>query len=175
MRDYDITNGGRAFPVAIIRVGKMVRVDKYKFKCAYRDDGTYYYPRILENQIRKNGELNFKSFGLTGSSGGTEKNPKISLLSVYRREIIPAIEEKHADISEGGCFKVLEVKQEDGVGPHQDVVYHREISEEFRWRDWMLFNQPPQSPITNVKDTCLFLMWSNMCQIIRLFPLGSNS
>ena len=39
MRDYDITNGGRAFPVAVIRVGKMVKAVKDTLKRVYRDDG----------------------------------------------------------------------------------------------------------------------------------------
>ena len=60
---------------------------------------------------------------MTGSSDGTEKNPNTYLLSVYQREIIPAIEEKYAGISEGGRFKVVSVKQEDGAGPHQDALY----------------------------------------------------
>ena len=47
----------------------------------------------------------------------------MSLLSVYRREIIPDIEEKHADISKGVWFKVVAVKQEDGYVPHRYAVY----------------------------------------------------
>ena len=111
MRYNDITNSGRDFPVAIIRVSKMVKLDKDVFKRLYRDDGTYYCPRILENQLWKKGEFYFKSCELIGSSDGTWKNPKMSLLSVYRREIIPAIEEKHADISEVVHFKVVAVNQ----------------------------------------------------------------
>ena len=99
LRDNEITNIGSDFPVSIIRVGKMVKSDKNKLKHVYRDDGTYYYSRILENQIRKKEGLYFKSCELIGSSDGKEKNPKMSVLSVYQREIIQAIEEKHAEIS----------------------------------------------------------------------------
>ena len=64
--ENDITNDGRVFPVAIIRASKTVKADKDKFKRVYRDDGTYYYPRILENKLRNKGELYFKSYELTG-------------------------------------------------------------------------------------------------------------
>ena len=55
----------------------------------------------------------------------------MSLLGVYRREIILAIEQKHAEISEGGSFKVVVVKKEDDPGPHRDAFYQREILKQF--------------------------------------------
>ena len=146
VRENDITNGGRDFTVAFIRVGKMVKADKDTSKNVYREDGTYYHPRISENQLRKKGDLYWNSCELTGS--------KMSLLSVYWREIIPDIEDKHADIYEDGHFKLLAVKKEDGSGPHQ-TEYLWEIWEEFHRQDCILFNQPPQSPVTNVKDARL--------------------
>ena len=82
----------------------------------------------------------------------------MSLLSVYQREIIPYIEEKHDDIYEVGHFKVATVKQEDDAGPNHYTVYLREILEEFCQRDWVILHQPPQSPSTNAKDVCLFPM-----------------
>ena len=71
VRENDITNGGTDFPVAIICVSKMVKVDKDTIKRVYRDNGTYYYPGMLENHIQKKKELYFKNCVLTGSSGGT--------------------------------------------------------------------------------------------------------
>ena len=98
VRDKYIKNYGRAFPVAIIRVSKMVKADKDTFKHVYRDNGTYYYHRILQNQLQKKLKIYFKSCGFTGSSVGTSKTPDMSFLGLYWREIIPAIEEKRADI-----------------------------------------------------------------------------
>ena len=40
VRYHAITNGGRDFPVAIIRVDKIVKADKDTLKCVYRDYGT---------------------------------------------------------------------------------------------------------------------------------------
>ena len=92
VRDNNITNGGRDFTVSLIRVGKMVKEDKDTFKHVYREDGTYYSPIISENQLQNKGEIYWKSCEFTGSYDGTDKNPNIYLLSVYRREIIPDIE-----------------------------------------------------------------------------------
>ena len=158
MRDNDITNSGRDFTISIILIGKMVKADTYTFKRLYRDDGTYYYHRISENQIQNNGEIYWKRCELTGSYDGIEKNPKMSLISVYWRDIILDIEDKHADISEVDRFKLVSVKQEDGAETHRNSVHQRDILEEFHCRYCILLNQPPQSPVTNVKDVRLFTM-----------------
>jgi hypothetical protein len=34
------------------------------------------------------------------------------------------------------------------------------MQNEFNQRDWLLFNQPSQSPITNVHNACIFPMMS---------------
>ena len=71
---------------------------------------------------------------------------------MYRREIIPDIEDKHAAIYEGGCFKVVAANQDYGAGTQRDKVYQRDILEDFCQWDWILFKQPQQSYVTNVKD-----------------------
>ena len=73
MRDNDIKNDEIDFTVHTIFIGKMVKADKDTFKRVYRDDGTYYYPIMLENQLRKKGELYFKSCELTISYDRTGK------------------------------------------------------------------------------------------------------
>jgi hypothetical protein len=52
------------------------------------------------------------------------------------------------------------VKQEDGAGLHTDSTYLKGMKREFDRRDWLLFNQPSQSPVTNVHDACIFPMMS---------------
>ena len=44
----------------------------------------------------------------------------------------------------------------DSAGPHTDKNLLEFLDDEFTERNWMLVRQPPQSPLTNVKDTCLF-------------------
>ena len=54
---------------------------------------------------------------MTGSCNEKEKNLKMSLLSVYQRDIVPNIQDKYAYISEGGCFKLVSLNQEDRAEP----------------------------------------------------------
>ena len=63
-------------------------------------------------------------------------------------------------LSDNGRRKICIVKQEDSAGPHQDAKYKSEINEEFAKREWLLFNQPSQSPVINVHNTCIFPMMS---------------
>ena len=159
--DNDFTKGGRVIPVACIRAGKMVEAAKDSYKRVYKDDGSYHYPPIPENLVRRRGEEYFKNLDITGSSEGTAQKPKCSLLKMYKDEIIPALEEKVVDtLSENGTRKICIVKQEDSAGPHQDAIYKSEMMEEFEKREWLLFNQPSQSPVTNVHDACIFPMMS---------------
>ena len=110
---------------------------------------------------RTSSEYYFKGMELTGSSEGTERDPKISLLHQYKNVIIPAMEEKIVrQFSNNGTRKVIIVKQEDGAGLHMDSTYLKEMKREFDKRDWLLFNQPSQSPATNVHDACIFPMMS---------------
>ena len=56
--------------------------------------------------------------------------------------------------------KVIVVKQEDGAGPHQDKKYVSFMNDEFKRRDWIIFNQPSQSHVLNTCDACYFPMAS---------------
>ena len=64
---------------------------------------------------------------LTGSTEGTDKNPKMSLLKQYRDQIVPDFQHKVVDrFNNGGKRKVCIVLQEDGAGLHTDGTYLRE-------------------------------------------------
>ena len=41
MLDNYITKGGKAFPVALVRVGDFIQSKKYTYKRVYKEDGTY--------------------------------------------------------------------------------------------------------------------------------------
>ena len=73
LNDNDITRGGTAIPVSCVRVGKYVKAKKNSYKRVYRDNGTYHYPKIDENILRKEGEDYFETFDLVGASEGTKK------------------------------------------------------------------------------------------------------
>ena len=172
----DICKGGKVIPIALVRVGKMVKATQDSYKRVYKPDGRYWYPKIPANILRKKGEMYFKSCELTGTNEGTEKKPKISLLKVYQDIIIPAIEEKIVrKYNEGGRVKVIIVKQEDNAGPHGKKSYLEQMYNEF-WnlRQWILFNQPPNSPMTNVHDTCIFPMLSKVVSWIQSIFYGAR-
>ena len=164
LHDNDITHGGFAVPIACVPVGKMVMASKDSYKRVYIN-GKARYPKYPENLIRKKGQLYFKACELTGSSEGTEKSPKMSLLNVYKNNVIPELRKKIFDVygknENGEDVKLVLVKQEDGAGTHQDKKYVKEMDR--LWHDELggiIFNQPSQSPVTNVHDACIFPMMS---------------
>ena len=161
LNQNDITKGGTAVPIACVRIGNMEEAKKDSFKRKYRSDGTYRYPKNESSKLRTKGEFYFKGCELTGSSEGTLAKPKKSLLKIYRDEIIPALESKVVErFSENGRRKIVIIKQEDNAGLHTDWTYIKQMQKEFDKRDWLIFNQPPQSPITNIHDACIFPMMS---------------
>ena len=171
----DITKGGIAIPVSLVRVGRMVKATKDSYKRVYNDDGTYSYPKVATNLLRRKGEVYFKPCELTGSNEGTEFKPKVSLLKVYKDTIIPDLEEKIVRrFSNNGVRQVVIVKQEDGAGLHQDCKYLAEMQKMFDERGWILFRQPLQSPVTNVHDACVFLMMSKAVSTLQALIFGST-
>ena len=80
LNENDITKGGVSIPIACIRVGKMVKAKMDSYSRVYREDGTYHYPKVDSNLLRRKGEEYFKNVELTVSSNGTEKDQKVSLL-----------------------------------------------------------------------------------------------
>ena len=58
--------------------------------------------------------------------------------------------------SEGDTKKVCIVFQEDGAGLHTDATYLKGKQKLFSERDWLIFNQPSQSPTLNVHDFTIF-------------------
>ena len=172
----DIRQGGTAVPISMIRVGSMVKAAKDSYKRVYRPNGSYHYPKVNSNRLRKKGEMYFKSMELNGSSEGTQKCPKVSLLKEYKEKIIPAIEQKVVErFNNGGQRKVIVLKQEDGAGLHNDKTYLREMKTEF-WtkREWVLFNQSSQSPTFNVHDMCVFPMLSKAVSREQALTFGSR-
>ena len=157
----DLTKGGKAVPIACIRCGELEVAKEDSHKRVYQEDGTFKYPKIPENRLREAGKTYFKSLELTGSSLESRGKKKVSLLQFYREQIIPALEEKVVNqLSENGTVKVVIVKQEDNAGLHKERNYVYQLSEEFKKRDWIIFNQPPLSPALNVHDSCIFPLMS---------------
>ena len=172
----DIRMGGTAVPVSMIRVGKMVCAAKDTYKRVYKPNGKFHYPKIAANKLRTKGQFYFKALELTGSSEGTDKCPKVSLLKCYKEQIIPDMERKIKErFSNGGSREVIILKQEDGAGLHTHKTYIKEMKSEF-WekRGWLLFNQSSQSPTFNVHDSCIFPMMSKHVSREQALTFGSR-
>ena len=174
LNNNDITAGGKAIPISCIRVGEMVPAIKDSYKRVYRTDGSFWYPPIPENILRKKGEEYFKPMELNGSNTGTRKKPKVSLLQKYIDEIIPDIERKVVERFGTADTKICIVKQEDGAGLHTDRTYLNTMDDLFRVKDWLIYNQPSQSPVTNIHDACIFPMMSKAVSTEQALSFGSR-
>ena len=65
---------------------------------------------------------------MTGTSEGTDKNPKMSLLKVNKETIISALEAEVVQIfNNNETRKLFIIKQDDGAGLYQDATYQMEI------------------------------------------------
>jgi hypothetical protein len=65
--------------------------------------------------------------------------------------------------------------QMDGAGPHRDKRLLGYLDEEFAKREgWHLQLQPPNSPITNVKDACIFPSLSKRITAAQGLSNGSH-
>jgi hypothetical protein len=144
----DVTKGGTARRVSCVRVGALQRV--------YKDGGTFHNPKIETNRLRRKGELYFKSIEITGSTEGTEKKPKFSLLNYFMEIEIPNMDKLAAEILAETGKRVIMRYQMDGAGPHTDATLLNSINSEFDDRGWIFMFQPSNYPLTNVKDYCIF-------------------
>jgi len=57
----DVVQGGEGIKIDMERAGGMVRASRDSYKRVYRDDGTYHYPQIPENILRRKGQEYFEN------------------------------------------------------------------------------------------------------------------
>jgi hypothetical protein len=169
----DMTKGGEARRVSCVRVGAMRPAAKDTYKRVYKPDGGFHYPKIEENRLRKKGELYFKAMEVTGSRVGTAKNPKFSLLKYFMETEIRNMDELAKEIYEKTGKRVIMRYQMDGAGPHTDKKLLDGINSEFDKRGWILSFQPSNSPLTNVKDYCIFPAMSKAVTAMQGLKNGS--
>ena len=164
LNENDISKGGTAIPISLLRVGKDGEYKKDTYHRQYDNNGRYTMPSEPWNLKNKKGDYKWENGILTGATeGASKKGPKISLLKKYQDEIIPSLMEKVVEkykYNDGSMRDVRIVLQEDGAGPHNCVIYNRWMDRKFDELGWVRFNQPPQSPVTNIHDACIFPMLS---------------
>jgi hypothetical protein len=152
--DNDVTAGGEAFLVGLQRAGRLIPAERDTYKRVYAADGSYTYPKRLDNRLRVKGQEYFQGMEITGSYKGTPKRPKYPLTEFFAEEI-ERLEVLAQRLGAGGKRVVVRY-QMDGAGPHRDGKLLAFLDEELGARGWHLKFQPPNSPITNVKDACIF-------------------
>ena len=65
--DNDLRKGGRGLKICITRSGGNVAASKNSYNRVYNDDGTWSYPRIEGNLLRKKGESYFENWEICGA------------------------------------------------------------------------------------------------------------
>jgi hypothetical protein len=92
---------------------------------------------------------------ITGSNRGTKKKPKYALTEFFADKLVQL--ESLAQQMETLTGKRVVVRyQMDGAGPHRDKRLLWYLNGALEAKGWHLKFQPPNSPITNVKDACIF-------------------
>jgi len=135
----------------------MVAAERDTYKRVYNPDGSgsYTYPKTLANRLLVKGQEYFQGMEMTGSYKGTVKRPKYPLTEFFAEEIV-RLEAVAQKIGSETGKRVVVRYQMDGAGPHRDGKLLAFLDEELGDRGWHLKFQPPNSPITNVKDACIF-------------------
>lgn len=166
--DNDIASGGLSYTLSCQRVGHYAKALKNTYRRVYdEEDGSFTYPPIEENILRRKGERYFKGLEINGVSEGTEDKPKYSLKRFFEEKEIPRLESLTENIFICHGVKVVVRYQMDGAGPHVQKGLLSFLYEEFNKRGWMLVFQPPNSPICNVKDACVFPLLSKAVSALQ--------
>ena len=128
-----IEKGERSVKVRIDHAGIIVAAKEDSYKCFYKDDGLYTYPRLPETRLRVKGELYFKNMEITRSKEGTEREAKMDILPYHRRILFPRLEELSREFGEEGedGVELIPYYQMNGAGPHQCEKLLIMIDEEF--------------------------------------------
>ena len=152
----NMESGGQALKVSLERVGAHVKAPKTTYKRVYRDDGSYHYPKQLDNISKEEGKEYWTPMEITGSNEGNAKSPKFSLLKWFVEKEIPRLEEICQQVFTLTGKTIVIRYQMDGAGPHRCAILLDKLRELFDLRGWILKFQPSQSPLTNIKDACIF-------------------
>lgn len=153
--DGEIENGGDALKLGLFRV------QAAKIAMRMQRQGTWDVNNVLRYNgevIRKKGDSYMVDCNVTGSDEGTSKNPKFSLLSVFRDVVLPKV--KAITMAGGEYEGYIPIIQGDNAGPHQDGEYIEYMTTYCKEMGWHWEPQAPQMPYVNNLDLCVFPMMS---------------
>ena len=107
----------------------------------------------------------------TGSNEGTDKEPKFSLLKLFKEEGVLAMDALAQQLTTPTEKTIVMVKHWDNATPHMCKTLKKWMKKEFYTRGWELRNQPPNSPITNTTDSAMF---PSMAKILTAYQAMHN-
>ena len=117
--------------------------------------------------VRKKGDAYLVDCNVTGSSKGTEDNPKFSLKHVFKSQVFPAVEEL---VEEGGKYEgYLPIFRGDNAGPHKEKTkggFDTFCAEYCEERGWRWEPQSAQSPEFNNNDLTVFPAMSKRHSVV---------
>lgn len=145
--------GGIALKLGFRRVGGFTIAATDTFKRVYKEDGSYWYPKVAQGgtPARVKGQPYWENWEIQGSSTQSKDgSPKFSLLHYFRDEALKDLDAAAAK------FGAIIRYQWDGAGPHNEAVLLKFLNSEFGKRGWIFDFQASKLPILNVHDACVF-------------------
>ena len=157
--DGSLENGCEVVKLPLVRAPAPKIAERAQYEAVTQPDGSIRYPNTNpdgtpKEPLRRKGESFLVDCCVTGSNEGTKKDPKCSLLLVFKETIFPAI------LNLVGPGKQYEdchvIIQGDQAGPHEDGTFTQFVTNFCAEQGWTWQPQAPQMPHANVLDLSVF-------------------
>jgi hypothetical protein len=126
-----IENGGEAMKLGFFRSQSHKIAQKMLREYELQDDGTM---RRAGPVIRRKGDAFLVDCAVTGSSEGTDADPKFPLIRLFKNVIFPMVSDL---VKEGGKYEgYTPIFQGDNAGPHRDAAYYNYVTDFCREKRW---------------------------------------
>ena len=135
----------------------MVKATKDSYKCVYKPDGTYSYPKVPVNLLRKKDQEYFENWEITGSRDCDKQGKSKFPLTMWLKDnLMPALMELSQRLATQLGKKIHVRGQWDNATPHRESGLLSLIGELFGEHGWEWTMQPANTPLSNVMDAAIF-------------------
>ena len=157
--DGSLESGCEVVKLPLVRAQAPKIAERAQYEAVSQPDGSIRCPNTNpdgtpKEPLRRKGESFLVDCCVTGSNEGTKKDPKCSLLLVFKETIFPAI------LNLVGPGKQYEdchvIIQGDQAGPHEDGTFTQFVTNFCAEQVWTSQPQAPQMPHANVLDLSVF-------------------
>ena len=157
--DGSLESGCEVVKLPLVRAQAPKIAERAQCEAASQPDGSIRHPNTNpdgtpKEPLRRKVESFLVDCCVTGSNEGTKKDPKCSLLLVFKETIFPAI------LNLVGPGKQYEdchvIFQGDQAGPHEDGTFTQFVTNFCAEQGWTWQPQAPQMPHANVLDLSVF-------------------